>query len=391
MSDLRSRLRAIAAEGKKAAAADTPRYGGTVRIETVFPMEEEARHPDETALRRMGFTGDSFDIERCLFLDTETTGLSGGVGTVAFLVGIGYVTENGFTVEQFLIKDYPSEPEMLLMLSERFRGRDIFVTFNGRTFDIPLLESRFTMCRMRERFPAEYSHLDLIYPSRACWKKRIGRCTLSDIERSVLGYRRVDDIPGKDVPALFFRFLEEKDLSILNNVLEHNRQDIYSLLRLIVRIGRVFAHPDRLEYQTDIYSMGNVLLRHGERDEARALYHIAAFPSAHRFAFNRRHITELSLWKLYFEARRDRNYPEMKQYLDRLLRSPNCGARACVEASKMYEHVYRDYATAADYAERASHFPDAAKYDDTAKRLERLNTKMRGIRHDEAANNDKGE
>ena len=168
-------------------------------------------------LRRMGWTGGPFDISKCLFMDTETTGLSGGAGTVAFLVGAGYADGDGLVIEQFLMRDYADEPELIDRLAVLMDQFDCVCTFNGRKFDMPLLESRFTMCRMRNRW-REMENLDLLTPARRAWKLRIGSCRLANIEAEILGMPRHGDLPGSEVPGRYFEFLKTGDEGLLEDL-----------------------------------------------------------------------------------------------------------------------------------------------------------------------------
>ena len=130
------------------------------------------------------------------FLDTETTGLSHGAGTVAFLVGVGFFDETAFVVRQYLMRDYDEEAFVLSRVAEDMARSKVLCTFNGQTFDLPLLEVRFTMQRMREQF-ARRPHVDLLPASRRVWKLRLKRCNLTSLEEAVLGMQRQDDLERK--------------------------------------------------------------------------------------------------------------------------------------------------------------------------------------------------
>ena len=190
-SGLRARLSAM----KVSSPGPAPRAGrGGVRVETRrTPLDERIYALPPVGLRRLGWSGRAFDIRKCLFLDTETTGLSGGAGTVAFLVGVGWVDGDALVTEQYLLREYADEPELLHRLAERMDAFDCVCTFNGRNFDMPLLEARFTMCRMRDRW-RDLENLDLLHPARRVWKMRMGSCRLSRIEEIILGTPREGDL-----------------------------------------------------------------------------------------------------------------------------------------------------------------------------------------------------
>ena len=195
-------------------------------------------------------------MKKCLFLDTETTGLSGGAGTVAFLVGAAWVEDEELVTEQYILGDHSDEPEMLLRLGELLKRFDTAVTFNGKTFDMPLLESRYTLCRLRDHW-RELDQLDLLHPARRVWKLRLQSCRLAHLEERVLGVRRENDLPGSEAPERFFRYLQTGDFSLLEEVIAHNLQDVITLAVLLVklaqlfderfdeRVGRVAGKPDK--------------------------------------------------------------------------------------------------------------------------------------------------
>jgi tetratricopeptide (TPR) repeat protein len=198
----------------------------------------------------------AFDPRSVIFLDTETTGLSGGTGTVAFLIGVGRWSGSGFTVEQYLMRDYDEERAMLLGLQESLAGAQALVTFNGKAFDIPLLQSRFVLAR--QRWPlAGAIHLDLLHPARRIWKLRLGSCSLANLENQILGIERQGDIPGHLIPQVYFRYVRTRDPLGIGAILSHNRQDIETLARLAVRMGEIFSGQASEELAPeDLFSAG---------------------------------------------------------------------------------------------------------------------------------------
>jgi uncharacterized protein YprB with RNaseH-like and TPR domain len=180
------------------------------------------------------------DPSRILFLDTETTGLSGGTGTYAFLVGVGSWGPEGFQVEQYFMRDFHEERAMLVAVEERFSQAQTVVTFNGKRFDLPLLESRFVLAR----FPwplQSVIHLDLLYPARRLWKLRLGDCSLGRLEKEILGISRESDVPGQLIPSLYFNYTHTGVARGIRNILDHNRQDIVSLAALAQVVSRVLT------------------------------------------------------------------------------------------------------------------------------------------------------
>jgi uncharacterized protein YprB with RNaseH-like and TPR domain len=180
---------------------------------------------------------EGLSLESLVFLDTETTGLVGGAGTVAFLVGIGKFIEGEFWLQQYFLRDLGDEHAMLHAIESDLETSAGFVTFNGRTFDIPLLEMRFTL-GMRKRFPlTEWPHLDLLYPARRLWRRALVDCRLNTIEREVLGVQRSgEDVAGELIPGLYLDYLRTGDSTEMERVIYHNAMDIISLVMLTVEV-----------------------------------------------------------------------------------------------------------------------------------------------------------
>ena len=133
------------------------------------------------------------------FLDTETTGLAGGTGTYAFLVGVGSIDRDGFRLRQFFMRDYGEEASLLARLAEHLAGFDVLITYNGKAYDQPLLETRFRLARARHPFD-RMEHLDLLFGARRLWKLRLESCRLVDLENQILGVERQGDLPGEMIP-----------------------------------------------------------------------------------------------------------------------------------------------------------------------------------------------
>lgn len=374
-SNLRARLNAIGAAApqtqQKRAAGGMMKYVHRERAdERLFSLDPEG-------LRRIGWTGRAFDLRRCLFLDTETTGLSGGAGTVAFLVGVGFVEGEKFVVEQFLMRDYSDEFEMIDALARRMEDFDCVCSFNGRNFDMPLLNTRFTMCRMRERWK-DWEQLDLLYPARRTWKLRLGSCRLSRIEEYILGRPREGDLPGSEAPQRFFDYLKSGDMALLEDVIAHNRQDILTLGALLIHLCELYAHPERETRAADLFSMGKALERQGELKPARELYRIAAIPApaGSISALTGGEIAAQAAWRMYLLARRNRDREAMRESLEQMAVRRQCRDKIYVELAKLYEHQYKNPRRALRYAELAARYVKAEEQEALDRRRVRLRTKL---------------
>jgi hypothetical protein len=173
-----------------------------------------------------------YRLEDGLFLDTETTGLAGGTGTMAFLIGMGWFDRGRFIVRQILVRDFTEERAALTQLAEIVGAMRFLVSFNGKTFDVGLLSARYVMNRLQDPF-TQMPHLDLLYPARRLIAHRLGNCRLSTLEEQVLGLIRHGDVAGSDIPQRYFDWLRSGDACLLKDVFEHNRLDIISLAALM--------------------------------------------------------------------------------------------------------------------------------------------------------------
>jgi uncharacterized protein YprB with RNaseH-like and TPR domain len=198
-----------------------------------------------------------------LFFDTETTGLSGGAGTLVFLVALGRLSGGQFEVEQFFLADYPGEPEFLQQLAPALRSAAQFISYNGRTFDAPLLAGRFALNRLSLE---PRGHSDLLYWARRLWRRALGDCSLGSIEREVLGFRRAEDVAGSEVPAIYLDYLRRGWSPRLPLVWEHNLQDVRSLAELFARLNRLLGGGEEPALRPDLASLGSWLLEAG-RDQ----------------------------------------------------------------------------------------------------------------------------
>lgn len=375
-SGLRAKLNAINAAAPRVEKKPL-RAGGVAVYGDCRAADERLFHLDADGLRRIGWQGRPFDIRKCLFLDTETTGLSGGAGTVAFLVGVGFIEDDSFVVEQYLMKDYADEAEMLDKLSRRMEGFDSVCTFNGKNFDLPLLSTRFTMCRMREKW-RDLEQLDLLYPSRRTWKLRIGSCKLSRLEEFILGQGREGDLPGSEVPQRYFDYLKCGDMGLLEDIIAHNRQDIYTLGTLLAHLCQLYAHPEKEVHRTDLLSMGKALEKQGELKPARELYRIAAIPApaGSISSFSGNALAAQAAWRMYLLARKNRDWEAMREILEQMTVRRQNRERIYVELSKLYEHYYKNPQRALRYADLAARYIEPAEADALKKRRERLRAKM---------------
>ena len=215
------------------------------------------------------------DLSTSLFIDLETTGLSGGTGVVPFNIGLGYYRDDKFWVGQYFLGELAEEERMIQELSQFLSEMDFqsVVTYNGKAFDIPLLETRFILCRQPFHL-ASLPHLDFLFPARSLWQHKYESCRLSYLALEVLQTGREDDIPSAEIPWRYFQYLRTGDFELIEPVLYHNAEDILSLLGVVILGASIFsADPDSISIDAmDFFGAGKVLERVGEIEKAADFY-----------------------------------------------------------------------------------------------------------------------
>jgi uncharacterized protein len=300
------------------------------------------------------------DVSRAVFLDTETTGLSTGAGTYVFLVGAGFVDGDVFRVRQFFLRGPGVEREFLTELATFLNRFSCVVTFNGKAFDLPLLESRFV--RHRARMPIDNSpHVDLLHPARTLWKRRLDSCALTALESHLLGVARSrEDVPGYEIPSRYFRYQRTGDAEPLEGVFYHNLQDILTLAILALHIDAVVANPShgQIHEPIDFYSLGRAYDRAGETSPAASCYEEAlalGLAAPHRCE---------CLVRLATLQKRQRWWDSAIQNWYRLIDDGGAGALfGLVEMAKYHEHVEGEYDQAVEAVRAALLLVDLGGHD----------------------------
>jgi uncharacterized protein len=231
--------------------------------------------PEALHLLAPGLHADAANPENWLFLDTETTGLAGGTGTYAFLVGLAWWDAGGLQVEQLFLRDLDEEHSVLLALQERIAERPVLVTFNGKTFDWPLLETRF---RMTRSIPPQTlrAHIDLLHPARQLWRLRLGSVRLCELEHHILGQERAEDVISALIPRFYFDFLRGGPAEPLVPVFQHNRMDLQGLAALTMHALALLSSPPSEDADPlDLFALSRLFERRGDTTRARQLYHQA--------------------------------------------------------------------------------------------------------------------
>ena len=299
---------------------------------------------------------------RLLFLDLETTGLFGGAGTQAFLVGCAAIDGDSIRVRQFLLPGFEHERAVLNEVQSWSKSHGALVTYNGRSFDVPLIETRF----MFHRLPCPLDgvpHLDMLHASRRLWRQRPlttgtpdpddSSCSLAVLEKHIAGLHRVGDVPGYEIPSRFFRFVREGDARPLEAVLEHNRLDLISLAAVLARaITLVTRGPGEARTAQEAYGLARVYERAGADDNAEASLlrtidfarRVGAEPEVHAEALRR----------LAWLRRRARRVHEAADAWRELASLPRCAASLRREAREAlaihHEHRSKNLQAARQHA-----------------------------------------
>jgi uncharacterized protein YprB with RNaseH-like and TPR domain len=291
---------------------------------------------------------------RWAFLDTETTGLMGGTGTYAFLIGVGSIDASGFRLRQFFMRDYGEEASLMHRLSEHLAQFDVLITYNGKTYDQPLLETRFRMSRARHPFD-RMQHLDLLFGARRLWKLRLDSCRLVDLEARILGFERVGDLPGEMIPYVYFDFLRSQRAFRVVPIFHHNAIDILTLACLTAIVPLAFRSPESagLRHGADCIGLARWLEQADRCEEALRLYRRAVemgLPDDLLFR---------TLWDIGGIERRQGRHDAALAVVSELAASRNpFQVRAFEQLAKHYEHREKNYVMALEMTLQALAFGD---------------------------------
>jgi uncharacterized protein len=304
------------------------------------------------------------------FLDTETTGLAGGSGTYAFLIGVGHITPEGFRVRQFFMRDYDEESSLLTRLTEFLSGFDVLITYNGKSYDQPLLETRFRMSRMRPPFE-RLQHLDLLYGARRLWKLRFESCRLVDLENRILGVEREGDLPGEMIPYVYFEYLRSREAWRVAPILHHNVMDIVTLACLTGVVPWAFHSPEkaRITHGAEMIGLARWFQQAEQYDRACELYRRGI--ECHL----RDEVLFPAMWNLAtLEKKLGHDEAALAVFTD-LAASPNPHRTAAyAELAKHYEHREKNFPMALEMTRSALALEDSDSLRNRERRLERRAT-----------------
>ncbi|HTS11046.1 MAG TPA: ribonuclease H-like domain-containing protein [Candidatus Limnocylindrales bacterium] len=287
------------------------------------------------------------DPRQWLFLDTETTGLAGGTGTYPFLVGIAWWDAGGLEVQQLFMRDHSEEYSLLLALAERMAERPVLVTFNGKAFDWPLLDTRYRMTR-RIRVPEPSAHLDFLHPARNLWRLRLGSVRLAELERHVLGWDRGADVMSEFIPSIYFEFLRGGSPDPLVPIFHHNQMDLRGLAGLASHTLSLLAEPEaRGRDALELFGVSRICERRGETGRARTLYQASI---ARELPEETGRAARRSLARI---AKRDGDFAFACELWSEMLDESREGLEAYEQLAIHYERRSREPARAAAFVRKA--------------------------------------
>jgi hypothetical protein len=287
------------------------------------------------------------DLQNFIFLDTETSGLAGGTGTYAFEVGVGRFTKDGFHLSQFFMRHPGEEPALLAGLSSFMDGLQAVVTYNGKAFDIPLLNTRYTLMGLSSPFEG-VDHFDLLPLARRLWRIRLESRTLGNVEHHILGVTRNEqEVPGYLIPEMYFEYLRTQDARPLGGVFYHNAIDILSLAGLFSHMAFLLQDPHSaaVSHPEDIVALARFFEAMGDATQAEALYRKSL---SEALPINLRNDTRE---KLSYLLKRNGNWAGAIALWEQA--ALNNELFAFEELAKYYEHHRKDLATAHTWAVQA--------------------------------------
>ncbi|HMA63498.1 MAG TPA: ribonuclease H-like domain-containing protein [bacterium] len=313
--------------------------------------------------------------EQLLFIDTETTGLAGGTGTIAFLVGIGWIEKEVFHLQQYFLPEFKSEDLMLKKIAEKIENFSALVSYNGKSFDIPLLTSRYLLNKQKPILE-NYPHIDLLHPNRSLWRYSSDNCKLQTIEGDKIGLYREDDIPGELIPAVYFNYINNRGkLQQVVNIFEHNRLDIISMLANLICLFQSFKHSGPSENPLEDFAKGRHFKK--RKEIKRSIRHYENVLQSD-ITENRRFKTLMELAGVY---KKEKEYEKAVPLWEKAADMDFPAVKPLVELAKYYEHKVKDFQKAIQWTENALEIVDEedvttlAKLNKRLKRVQRKNKK----------------
>ncbi len=344
---------------------------GNVSHLSTFPLSLISQWANDPRIAEM-------PISKFAFLDTETSGMAGGTGTYAFLVGAARFIDGRFTLQQFFLRDPSEEPAMLEALINFLAPCEGLVTFNGKSFDAPLLVTRYSLHKIPVPFKG-YAHIDLLPLARRLWRDRLPSRALKYLEEHVLGFTRTsDEVPGYEIPWLYFDYLRTGDARPLSGVFYHNAMDVVAMAALLSHVSELLENPysGRVEHGLDFVALGKLFEDLGRWDEAARLFERGLESGLTESDFG------LAVKRLSILQKKRGDVSQALRLWEEAASKGHIYAH--IEMAKYYEHKMRDAKTAIQWAKSARREVEQADlpkyvrnhwFEEIDHRLERLERK----------------
>ncbi len=324
------------------------RYGESFVVEQRFPLNiphgrtsmRPAVLPEILGVWAKDARITELPAEKFIFFDTETSGLSGGTGTYAFMVGAGRFEGDDFLLAQFFLRDPSEEPAMLEAMAEFFAPAEVLVSYNGKSFDAPLLQTRYKLHSIPVPFEG-YAHLDLLHLARRLWRDRLASRTLQSIEAHILGVTRTsEEVPGYEIPYLYFDYLRDHDATQMKGVFYHNEIDILSLAALLNHAAAMLSDPfgKSVQHGLDVIAIAKLFEDLKRWDEAAKLYEHGLKVSLPEDDFGK------AVKRLAVLQRRRGDVEEAVKWWQQAAKDGHIYAH--VELAKYYEHKVKNHSLA---------------------------------------------
>ena len=284
-------------------------------------------------------------LSNFLFIDTETTGLMGGTGTLPFMIGAGYFQDDQFIVRQYFMRDYDDEYSLLLDLKNLISQNNYLVSFNGKSFDLPLLETRFVLNRMDK--PESSYHFDLLHISRRVWN-HLDSCSLGNLENEILDIYRKDDVSGNQIPKIYFKYLRKKDPLLVAPIFKHNLIDIVSLVILLKHLLEVYNNSCNCQLSAyELYNLGHYW------QKKKAIKKSIDFLEEARKKSKEYKLNEEIAKKLSWQYKRKENWIKAVLIWEKMVENDQGRLFPYRELAKYYEHQKKDFKKAKNYVKQA--------------------------------------
>jgi uncharacterized protein len=285
------------------------------------------------------------NIKDILFFDLETTGLAGGAGTYPFLVGIAFFEDNKFKVVQYFLPEYDRDIYAYLDIKKYAQNKSILGSFNGKSYDYPLLKNRFILNRFDDMFK-KYNHIDLLHLSRRIWKNSLDNCSLGNIEQQIFKFSRLNDIEGYLIPHTYFDYLQSGNYDDIVNIILHNEQDLVSLGRLIFHLSQIENEVENPKINdSEIVSLFDTAVKSNTLIKSKYYFDLIK---------NRKiSLPNKLMFNYSLLLKKNTEWDTCMNIWEKLTQSENFALQAFEELAKYHEHRSKDISQAVQYINRA--------------------------------------